>query len=78
MPKHPTDETKISTEDTAPDALRPRSLPAAAAESPRSPSEAPYARAPAPMRQRKSPLGLIIVLLALAAIATGIWYFFFR
>ena len=51
---------------------------AAAAESPRSAAEVPYARAPAPMRQRKSPLGLIIVLLALEAIAAGIWYFFLR
>jgi len=77
MPKNPTDETKFRTEDTAPDALRPRSSPAAA-DGPRPPTEAPFAQAPAPMKRRRSPLGLVIVLAALAALATGIWYFVFR
>ena len=78
MPKTPTDETKMRTEDTEPSALRPRSH-AAAADGPRPAfPKIPAALAPAPKRKRGRG-GLIVLLLAvLAAVAVAVWFFFFR
>jgi ferric-dicitrate binding protein FerR (iron transport regulator) len=78
MPKGPDDETKFRTEEAEPGALSWKRH-SAASDSP-APMAGPVPRAREPMksRARRSGLGMIAVLLALAAIGAAIWWFFLR